>query len=198
MLLHRVLLEYADGDKMAAFRNAMQASGMVEIGYGANALVMRARDGGVVKIFEPDPCYLAFLKLVRASQDNPHFPRVRTLTRFKKGKFRGNYLLKMEALEPLPKAEYAAATGFHCFVAQTITRNPFSLNLSYAHTRDHAKAGSDPVETARTWAEQNTEFAKAIQAVAQGMKSGCGDDLHRENLMKRGDTWVIIDPYTEA
>jgi hypothetical protein len=79
-----LLNEYKNGDKILAMRQAMEQAGLTYVGYGSNALVMRDRSGGIVKIFEPDPCYLSFLRIIQKNASNPHFPRVRKLARFPK------------------------------------------------------------------------------------------------------------------
>lgn len=189
--------EYNDGNKMLALRQAMERSGLTYVGYGSNALVMRDRSGGIIKIFEPDPCYRSFLRIVQRNASNPHFPRIRKLARFPKGKFFGNYLIKMESLEPLSREEYDGADGFHCFVADVITRSPYSLNLSFVHRMELRDQGNDVKQLAHEWAIANPEFAVALRLVAKQQR-GCRDDLHRKNIMKRQDTWVIIDPFASA
>lgn len=188
------LNEYNNGDKMLAMQQALEQTGLTYVGYGSNALVMRDRSGGIVKIFEPDPCYRDFLRIVQTNAANPHFPRIRKLARFPKGRFFGNYLIKMESLEPLSREEYNTADGFHCFVAATITRSPYSLNLSFVHSMEIRDQGGDVKQIARDWALANPEFAAALRLLAK-QKRGCRDDLHRENIMKRRNTWVIIDPF---
>src|SRR4051812_39677443 len=127
-----ILREYGNGDKMLVIRKALEKAGLTYVSYGSHALVMRSRDGDIVKVFEPGRCYRDFLKLISKNQNNPHFPRVRKLVRFQKGAFKGNWMLKMESLESLPQDEYDQALGFHCFVAKNITRSPFSLNGSFS------------------------------------------------------------------
>jgi hypothetical protein len=191
----QILDEYRNGDKMLAMRQAMENRGMTYVGYGSNALVMRDRAGGIVKIFEPDVGYKAFLTIVQKHQANPHFPKIRKLARFPKGAFSGNYLLKMEPLTPISREECESAEGFHCFLAQTLIRSPYSLNLSFTIRHELRTAGKDVDQLAKAWAEENPDFANALKLISKPPK-GCRDDLHRENIMKRSDgTWVIIDPF---
>jgi streptomycin 6-kinase len=56
--------------------------------------------------------------------------------------------------------------------------------------------GDDVRQIANDWAEANLEFAMAIRLIVK-QPSGCRDDLHRENIMKRQDTWVITDPTSQ-
>jgi hypothetical protein len=182
---------------MLAMRQAMERAGYSYEGYGSNALVMKDRQGGIVKVFEPDPCYRKFLSIVQKNQSNPHFPKIRKLARFPKGQFKGNYILKMEPLKKLSKEEYDHAYGFHCFVASVFSYSPFSLNLSFTIKNELRQEGKNVKQMAKDWAKTNPEFAKAILLLSKQHR-GCRDDLHRENIMKRGDTWVIIDPYAIA
>jgi hypothetical protein len=197
MRIAELLYEYNDGDKMLALQKAMERAGFTHVGYGSNALVMRDRDGGIVKVFEPDPCYRAFLGIIQKNANNPHFPRIRKLARFPKGQFFGNYIIKMESLDPLSREEYNGAIGFHCFVAKVITRSPYSLNMSFTQVTDFRQDGGDVTHMAQQWAADNPEFAAALRLISK-QKRGCRDDLHRENIMKRQSTWVITDPFASA
>lgn len=196
MRYNEILREYQNNRKMNMFRRAMEAAGMTEIGDGYYALVMRARDGGVVKVFEPDPCYLGFIDLVKQHSTNPHFPLVRKVARFMKGRFKGNYLLKMESLQPMSVGEFNADKGFHCYFAASMPeryRGEYSWSSEIA--ADYVKEGGDAKELAASWEKENAAFAQAIQLIWSNLKSGCVEDIHFQNVMKRGQTWVIIDPY---
>jgi hypothetical protein len=184
MLLH----EYNNGNKMKMIRTALEKAGLEYISYGAHAMVLRSKDGNVIKIFEPDPCYMDFLQIVKKNKNNPHFPKVRKIIRFKKGIFRGNYGIKMEPLTPLTREEYSNNIGFHCFLSINMPRSPYTLNTSDSIALDRYEATQ--------WAKQNPEFASAIINISN-IKAGCREDLHRENIMKRNDTWVITDPYAK-
>ena len=198
--IRKQLVAYTDGDKILAVTNLMESKGFRKIGYGSYAAIYQGRrDNTVVKFFEPDNCYKQYVKLITKHQTNPHFPKIKKLVRFKKKPFSGLYALKMESLKALTDEEYRENLGFHCYTVTKIQTHPNSLNLSFsiaAHT--HKLSVPEIKDKALEWAKENLDFAKCIDLIAKGMKTNCREDLHQGNIMKRGSTWVIIDPYYEA
>lgn len=51
------------------------------------------------------------------------------------------------------------------------------------------------LKTAEAWKQENPEFARAFDLVYNSKTFSYGMDLHHGNIMKRGSTWVITDPY---
>lgn len=193
MLTMKKLLEFRNGDKMRLIMNALSNAGLEYLGHGSSGIAFLSKSGNVVKIFEPDNAYRRFVSII-SKYNNPHFPKIYTIKHFKKSILRGNWMVKMEKLQPLTRKEYNENIGFHCFCSLLIKYNPYSLNLSRVIARDYSNNINDIKEKANEWKNNNLKFAEAIEIISKNM-GNFEDDLHRENIMKRGSVWVIIDPY---
>jgi hypothetical protein len=138
------------------------------IGSGYYAQVYaRPQDNYVIKIFRDDPGYAAFLRYVTKNANNPYVPKL-------KGKVvnlpNKHSLVRLEKLKRIDvdlfkQIEYAA---FNPHDKPLVNE----LNEKYPGLLD---------------------FVYSLRALAN--KDGVGLDLNRNNMMMRGDTPVITDPF---
>ena len=203
------LFEYRHPNVMVPIQHWMEQRGLQFINSGALAAAFRNKSGEVVKVFHDDPCYQTFVGLASKHADNPHFPRLRKLTAFNHPNLQGVFMLKMEPLQPLPVREWLNNMGLHCYII--VEHNMLNLgnkklyveNLPMAYIIEmlhgDPKRDSAALAKARQWAttfkRDQPEFATAIDLVMSHKAPQCHIDLHSGNFMKRGSTWVIIDPY---
>lgn len=172
---------------------------------GSAAIVFYKHGDEVTKIFKADDGYRYFVNLTRKYR-NPHFPNIRVLKRFSKGKFYGWYLAKMEVLQQLSDKEYMNI-GYHCFLYKFLTEMDYqshelSETASQTIYENHTfiyqlmRRGGLNVEIEyRKWEPHNKAFIEAFKILYNQKTRKFGWDLHQYNIMKRGSTWVIIDPY---
>lgn len=184
-----LLQEYTNDALMQRVIRKLESAGLrlLDHGVGAHAAVFSTRSGEVVKAFERDECYLRFIALIQQHQNNPHFPRVRKVGRFTVPDLRGAYVLKLERLQPIPVTEFLADVGLHCFL------NLEGRPLPVALWKKCSRPGFI-LDAAKQWQHDHPQFAEALDLVLSE-KRNCDMDLHARNFMKRGDTWVITDPY---
>jgi hypothetical protein len=138
------------------------------IGSGYYAYVYaRPQDNYVIKIFREDPGYAAFLNYITKNANNPYVPKLKG----KIIKLPNKYsIVRLEKLTRIDidlfkKIEYAA---FNEFDKQTIAEIE----------------GQHP---------GLLDFVRSLRTLAS--HSNVGFDLNRSNIMMRGDTPVITDPF---
>lgn len=131
----------------------------------------------VVKIIKDDSCYLDFVRYCKDNQNNPHLPKIKGNI-IKLG-HRG-YLVRLEKLTPLSPAEFKE-TGIFEFLRK--------YEDKFWMSPDERKLASD-------FEEQNKKMANTLIELKERTPMDCHFDLHEDNVMKRGNTYVIIDPYS--
>lgn len=205
------LFEYRNPHFMLPIQSWMEQRGLELIDSGAKAAVFRNKTGEIVKVFDKDPCYRAFVGLVKKHPDNPHFPRLRQIGQFTHPQLRGASMIKMEPLEPLTGREYFGNLGLHCYII--IEHNMFNYGNRLLYV-DHIPMqyiseilGGDPMrdsvalnkarQLADEFRQKEPLLAKAIDLVLFNNQRPCHIDLHAGNFMKRGSVWVITDPFID-
>lgn len=178
-------------------KELLNAKGFIPLGSGQSAIVFKGKSTNtVLKIFVPDRCYVDFLKFI-AKHPNKHFPKVKKLVKFKAPALKGLYGIKLEPLKPLSLLEYNKDIGFHCFCLTVgmAYSSIFDLNASFNIAMKYYK-NNEYITRAGEWEKENVELAKAIRLLSTRMnKNKCRNDLKASNIMKRGNDWVITDPY---
>lgn len=152
------------------------------VGAGAHALVFaRENDPYVVKLFMKDLAYNYFMNLVRRNPGNPHFPKFKGKTiSFKAGSSKWN-LLRMERLRKYNRSnpeDFKIFTVFKRFMGM---RPMISFDESIEQVEERVN-------------QQFPEFKATCQLVVDNRYQN-SLDIHSGNLMFRGKTPVIIDPY---
>lgn len=129
----------------------------------------------VLKIFMDDPYYLTYLKIMQANQKNPHVPKI--IGRPVKITPTVN-AVRLEKLTPLTSDSDPI---FKKYVDPRLPANLWNAVDIYDSNKEFAEKNQP----------QWVQLLKAIDPVI-GKR---GDiDLNVENVMKRGETLVLLDP----
>lgn len=163
-------------------RRELQAHGFKKIGNESSYGYVFAHPGlnYVLKVFEKDKGYEAFYKCVSQHQDNPHFP-----------KFRGKmmqvvpniYAIRMEKLKEIP-GNYDFPLYAFCKFARYYLRDEYNRD-SYDLMQPYLK-------------ENYPLLFDALIILKNAHLENINDimiDMHDKNIMLRGNTLVIIDPF---
>lgn len=141
------------------------------IGSGYYAQVYaRPEDNYVIKIFREDPGYARFLQFIKTQANNPYVPKLKGKIINLPNKYS---LVRLEKLSRIDidlfkKIEFAAF-------------NPYDTELVSEIN------------------EKYPGLLKFIESLLDQTRGGrIAFDLHRGNMMMRGDTPVIIDPFAES
>jgi hypothetical protein len=148
----------------------METLGFSMLSGGEFSLVFEnPRVNEVVKVYN-DECYDRFISFCKAHRNNPCLPR-----------FRGNgvrlnekaRMIRIERLSETTSEEQRAA-GLHTLVS----------------------IASKPQADFEQWdfSPEQQLFLDTLQEL-HSQKGGCWVDLNSGNIMKRGDQFVIVDPY---
>lgn len=126
----------------------------------------------VFKIFRNDPAYFHFLQYAITHQDNPNLPKI-------KGKFirlgDGAYAVRMEKLQPLPR----------------------DSNLVWPDIYDKHRSDFNAIPQKMS-DKFKAEYPGIWRALKDTYKPGFILDLHVGNVMMRGKTPVLIDPWVKS
>lgn len=171
--------------------------GWVQFGDGNWSMVFKKTGiNYIIKVFNNDSCYLAFINFAQ-NNSSPHYP-----------KFRGKIMkvagtdfmaVRMETLSPLLDKEYLDP-GFAAWIYQEYQfrknrRINGILNSVFGLSLDRREALPKIKDEAEAWAFRNKSFAEALSNL-KSVQGKCYVDLHQDNFMKRGNTWVVIDPFS--
>lgn len=173
------------------------------LGIGAYAVVFSHpnKNYAYKVVTTSDYGYLKFLRYVKSNQDNPHLPKIygRPLSvkmplRKKNPWMSGNFLIiKMEKLTPA-----TSKTATPTFEKIDFYVNTFSDfvggYLTLTDLEYHEQKIMYDIE--RNW----PELADVLQWIAknQSPNDGVDIDLHNENVMMRGGTLVVTDPFSTS
>ena len=151
--------------------NQLRLQGWRVIGKGYYAYVLKAPvKDYVIKLSYGDSGYQKFLKFIRSNPGNPHVPRIRGLG----VKLSPDvYAIRMEQLIPITRTDPVLAQ----YIAPGL-----------------------PVEFDSIWHEDNIDFLKAshpelYQTFVSLYRMDPDNDIDYTNVMRRGDTLVITDPF---
>lgn len=165
------------------FRAYMEGHGFHCLGEGYYGMVFTHRSFHgkyVLKVFQ-DHFYEAFIQIAQANADNPHFPR-----------FIGNVMrvtdtvrmVRIEVLQELSHAEQQALDGNFAFMEMRMQAEEVATD-----DLDPEEAEVEP---------QYRGFFDALCEVYRRKPQDARMDMHILNVMKRGQTLVITDPYKGA
>jgi hypothetical protein len=190
-------LKKVSEDTIAAFLNKLIKDGKIKVRNGSFAFVVIPTDADFVyKVWTEDDAWEHYLKYVQAHPDNEHLlkilGRVKTIPfTFKRPKDVDAKLkiVKIEKLGELQKdpEAYGQVKGLTKFLR---SHKVDSL------THDDAADIAQYIVDAEGVASVPLDFIKTVIDVVQAR--GLNDnDLHTENVMLRGKTLVVTDPYME-
>ena len=190
----------------------LQQHGFERLGYGtwSNAYEKPGYPW-IFKLFKDDPAYLWYYKFCKANQNNPHVPRIKgNLIKISNDTF----CVRMEKLDPWPNTPEYKHLFDMMFVTLRKIENAPLVNKTHQTVRviykqdgknkeriekqpfqysikpEHAKKQ----EEAEQYIQQHyPQLLPILDAVAEH-NSSFTTDLHRGNIMMRGNTPVIIDP----
>lgn len=145
----------------------------------------------VVKFFAKDDCYMTFVDFC-LKHKSPHLPAFKKKPTkmsafFKKEASKAAldkfYVVKIEKLQPLTFDDYR-----EIFPLVTVKfREQYQDVIGTSKEDEFLKSQKvDP---------KLKDLANIIFELFETKTSGCFMDLHEGNFMKRGDTFVIVDPY---
>lgn len=171
------------------FNHALAELGWTKFDYGGMAFLYENPDKDyIVKLFFNDQCYYKFLSVVQKNKSNQHFP-----------KFRGKVLkmagvddvmaVRMERLSKLTKKEFYDDHGFHAWLVIHYGADVDTFDLLNQIPIHQLEFVADE------WKNKNRSFVNALIIVKENLSGPCEPDFKPDNFMKRGDTWIITDPY---
>lgn len=175
------LQEFTRPKDMDAADAVLIQAGYKHLGSGAYANVYhKPGKPYVLKVFTRfDTAYLAYIALVQ-SQSNIHFP-----------KFYGKlikvtdsyYAIRTEHLERYDefadKERSVDVIGRYLFYCAHPPRNPDQ---------------QEKFEVATKWMEEHASLKEACDIIAENLLPKFHEDIHRNNIMMRGDVIVLTDP----
>lgn len=173
------------------YKKKLQAMGYKQIGDGFESTVWAKDDTHVLKLVDANSAYADYLEMVLANQENPYFPRVFDVKRFKDVKwgrgtnsFTDYMVVSMERLGELPE--------FVDLFAGPDAGRKFLTRLQKAV--GSTEWGKVPIDKAVRKTFKNKEEKMLLFAMDELKKQHNDLDLHRGNIMLRGNQPVVIDP----
>jgi|TARA_R110000787_G_scaffold336_3_gene1175 hypothetical protein len=204
-------------DSQGDAHRAVERDGGKILGSGAYGTAISHPSLGndkIIKIINNlDECYLKF---ARYCYDNPHvnLPRfyskprkfVPSWAREKTNTKTFMYYVIMERLDELPRDEYLDIVNLSSLIKE-YRKNEKSPFRNEEFDRDYKAEITELVNTNPKYLEfarykallENGYIPVVGQTIGKDgkpVKSDCGLDFHDGNIMKRGDTFVIIDPFS--
>jgi hypothetical protein len=218
MKINDILNEYdQDSANSKQIVAKLKQLGYKNIGSGYDATVWTKEEGSVIKIIMPqelsrgegDTAFLAFYEFCVAHKSSPFLPRFISIGGLDHTVFTLNGVdyrqISMENLEPLPNNSFMEQMvwglsdlsiipfmKWRDAKAQLIKPEFWEHFSGPGRESDIAKGLSDPA-VEKMYASL---FAVMQQLFQFGRSRGQGWDLHTENVMRRGATPVITDPFT--
>jgi hypothetical protein len=163
---------YADAELTAIARKLNELGyKQYNIGTGYYAQVYaRPEDNYVIKIFRPDVGYSTFLKFIRDNTNNPYVPKL-------KGK-----IIKLPNNYSVVRLEKLKRIDIDLF-----------KKIDFASNNPQDKQLIDEINQTYPGLLQ---FIEKLKEEVRNSQGKLGYDLHRSNMMMRGDTPVVTDPFS--
>lgn len=175
--------------KSSSVQDALLKHGFSQIGSGAYATVYsHPQKPYVLKVFQArDHSYLQFVKMAQ-QHDNPHFPKFR-------GKpvkvIPGYYAIRMETLKPWSPNSASILDRALVHISSIVDDLPDWNNIYNEPYQEETK------RELKVFFQRWPKFLEALVLLQELEQSHTGAyfDIHYENIMKRGSTPVITDPF---
>lgn len=158
----------------------LRQAGYRPIGVEGTFGTVWAKDGRntVIKIFTmKDEAYIDFVKLVFKHRDNPHFPR------FNGKLLRVTNLYMGIRMERLETNSYASNLGDKIVIEKYLD---FKGNM--------ARMTADQQQRAEILFNAQPRLREACDLIIEHLGEDHDMDAHLDNVMMRGDTYVLTDP----
>ncbi len=197
-------------NRISLVKQVVEKHGWHILGTGAEAVVAEhPQKAYVLKIFDTDSRYEAFVEFVRYHATNPHLPKFsRYVKRVPGTEF--SYV-RMEKLRPTtPRTlanKYAPHIAYMIILSDVVHRNLVGDNVAEALKNRLVQLGYTVADLKRKdtqeevlealggwppadWQEVVSELSEYSEEADTG-----NWDLHAENFLVRGNTLVIADPF---
>jgi hypothetical protein len=218
MRLHDILFEYDENSANSKkIINNLKKLGYTAIGSGIDATVWAKDAGSVIKILMPhevsraetDAVFLAFYDFCAAHKTSPFLPKFVSIGGLDHALFELDGIayrqISMEKLEPITNGSFMEQMVWGLSDLATVpfmkwhdAKGQLADPKFWEHFEGTAREG-DIVQGLSNPAVE--KMYAALFAIMQqlwqfGRSRGMGWDLHTENVMCRGNTPVITDPFT--
>lgn len=170
-----------DHTKLGKFMSYLMDKGFTRMGQGSYGLVFTHPNiDYCVKIFRPDKGYRLFLKFCSENPGNPHLPTIKGQL----SRINNTYsAIRMERLEPLTLSS-----------EEQMIRS-LSMLADYPSTEEFIQRFSNTKSKTFEYYSSQPRFVETYQQLTAFAGSQVEMDLKKENVMKRGQIYVFIDPY---
>lgn len=169
----------ANWPRLVEVERWLASKGFKKLGSGVYGSVWTDDHRAVVKVFAHDPCYAKFAEFCRQNRGNQHLPRISKLYPMPD---HGGVVF-MEPLTPMKTDNLAHDMNF------------------YFNTKVHVRRGATKMSArgpAARFAEKHPSLAGTLDKLVDIFGSACGVDIHVGNVMLRGSTVVITDPFMSS
>lgn len=173
--------------------NLLRQKGWTPLGFGFEAGVAEHPDKAyVLKIFPKNSPYTQFVQLVKSHAQNPHLPKFSRYVRHIPGT---EYAyVRMEKLTKMKDYDLYNMPSLLCLLDKLYHKHgqqpPYWVRNNVSYDADSELMDCNQIQT-------TPEEQQAIDLLDQGVQQLGIDrlDLHSGNFMRRGNTWVITDPF---
>ena len=218
MKIADILCEYdQDSENSKQIIAKLKQLGYKSVGSGYDATVWTKEEGSVIKIIMPqelskgqgDAAFLGFYEFYSTHRKSPFLPRFISIGGVDHTVFTLNGVdyrqISMENLEPIPNNSFMEQMVWGLGDLATV---PFmkwrdaKKQLTDSKFWEHFSGPGRESEVIQGLSDPAVEkmyaglFAVMQELFQFGRSRGLGWDLHTENVMKRGDTPVITDPFS--
>lgn len=192
----------SDAESEAAVEKFMTSGGYKKIGSGAYATVYE-RDGTAIKFWKADSGYVAFINFCQRTS-SPHLPKF--LSKIKKIKHPNGEVysyIKMEKLIPITDKTIVygvqaidLSSNFTSWFDNAYKKIGDGGNMSAIALYMETKVEKKYPKLTEEDVDKIIDFLSVALKVHQAADyDKIVPDMHYENVMLRGDTLVITDPY---
>lgn len=176
------------------FLDKLTSDGYGYVGDGLFSTVYAKDDTHVIKVAHGDKGYEVYLSYVLANQENPYFPRVFDVKRFKnvnRSWGKGDVtVVSMERLEEGPEEKRQQKVAIGAFIKKSTVSDKVSSWRRSLWGDEKLAMENHPVHLRGKHAKQMLDVMRELSDSRDGL------DLHDGNIMYRGNQPVIIDPVT--
>jgi hypothetical protein len=178
------LVERVLPNSAKAVEELLLSNGWERVGSGHYAEVFsKPNIDYVVKVFERDSAYLAYLDLI-TKYPNSHFPKIKGAMWISR-EYNGVRLEKLLPMQPVSVDGYTVSISG--MLNAYLIEKRYTLNSIQVRNR----------ELSKIYLADKPELVEALDLIHNGLivRHNCGLDLSDHNIMMRSDgTPVIIDP----
>lgn len=162
----------------------LSSQGYVRVGRGAYGRVYRnVKQNKVLKVFKDDPRYIDWVNFCRENPTNPFVPKFRSkIINFNNG----IYGVLLEELSRGDSDENAIVANIISCIVELLPNIKSSIKTSV-----WVRGLYDQYQSSFDYFLNNEEFLRVAKFLH---KNRSRMDITEDNIMKRGNQWVITDP----